>query len=61
MNHVSSAYSTMRDASDRNTEAHTGSCKMDGKQIHILSQSCQCHILQKRSSDEIVGITELVK
>lgn len=48
----------MREASDRDTEAHTGSYKMDGKQMHFLdlSQSCQCYILQKRPVTNLLGL-----
>ena len=58
MNQVLSACSTIREASDRDTEVHTGSCKMDGKQMHFLdlSQSCQRYILQKRPVTKLLGL-----
>jgi hypothetical protein len=48
----------MREASDRDIEAHTGSCKMDGETNALLdlSQSCQCYILQKRPVTKLLGL-----
>ena len=48
----------MREASDRDIEAHTGSCKMDGETNTLLdlSQSCQCYILQKRPVTKLLGL-----